>query len=159
MISSSNPWYGSFVCFDRYAVFYSGHVSSLANDSHVPAKNRKPRAITRIADALFFRENLFISRRLLSWNQLPHHRKKGKDRERRSHSYDEHLIHLADRKRRCLLKVAVSVSINSQQYNNDACGNNAIFLLWPDKAWAFCRFIKSSIELRTILLGLLNRAN
>lgn len=49
-----------FRLFDRYTVLYPGHVSSLAGDLRSPVKNRKPRAIARIADALFFRGSLFI---------------------------------------------------------------------------------------------------
>lgn len=63
--------------FDRYTVLYSGHVSSLANDSYIPAKNWKPRAIARIADALLFWEILLISRHLSFWTfLLPKKRKK-----------------------------------------------------------------------------------
>jgi len=58
-----------FRLLDRHAVFYPGHVSSLAGDLRGPVKNRKPRAIARIADALFFSREP-IHRHLSSRNRL-----------------------------------------------------------------------------------------
>lgn len=52
----------SFVCSPAVSVRSTSldALSSFASDLRGPAKNRDPRAIGRIADALFFREDLFI---------------------------------------------------------------------------------------------------
>lgn len=111
VISPSNSRYGSFCLLDRNTALYSGHVSSLAGDSRVPAKNRKPRAIARIADALFFREkSIHIAASVILKLTFSLSKKRGeRERERRSRSHDDHLIDLADREWRYLLKINFGV--------------------------------------------------
>jgi len=84
-----------FRLLDRYTVLYPGHVSSLAGDLRGPVKNRKPRAIARIADALFFRGSLFIGtcRAETGFHCC------GK-RKRDAFVWRDHLIDLANRERR-----------------------------------------------------------
>lgn len=85
-----------FRLFDRYTVLYPGHVSSLAGDLRT-VKNRKPRAIARIADALFFRGSLFIG---ICRPETGFHT--AGEKEKGTRSYGDHLIDLADHDRGCL---------------------------------------------------------
>lgn len=93
-----------FRLLDRYTVLYPGHVSSLAGDLRGPVKNRKPRAIARIADALFFRGSLFIGTcRPETGFHVAGEKEKG------TRSYGDDLIDLADRERRRLAKINFGV--------------------------------------------------
>jgi len=134
-------------------VLYPGHVSSLASDLRAPTKNREPQAIVRIADALFFRENLFIGT-CRPETDFPITNKK---KRRISHSYGGHLIDLTDRERKCLSKIN-SALIESRQLDVGTSGNNAIFLLQFDKDEYFANLF-GQLKLRIILSGLLDQEN
>jgi len=83
----------------RYGVhaidmLYSERISSLAGDLRVPAKNRGPRAIARIADALFFSGGTYSSAAVVPRPAFAVAKKEKS--EGWSRSYGDHLIDPAD---------------------------------------------------------------